>query len=455
MGFPVTILAAALLTSAPAAVKGAPMPGTEASAPATATPLDTDGKRNGPASQPENAYAYAPAATATPLDTDGKRNGPASQPKNAYAYALAATANHQHAYTNIWQFRQAAQPSQPVSAPTQTNPASTSPPVNPASTQPSSASLPADQTSNSPKQGPKIGPAAQGPESVPDSQPSPQTQQASQSTAQQASQPAAQEAAQPAAQASQRASTPNHADLTNLPEHPPAAPKKPTAKQRRQQLNARTKAYLGRRVDVIPGHVEHGVLATRMIVGYPHIYRLELALGVLDHLTIGATAHWIVGQKRPGISPVIHAAFFRGRRFVVGANYRQLLYPPPVSEERYAEAVAANRLDPSVPVPVRFQRRVHYLMAALSFSQAWFSASLELGWARGREFEPYPAMPVVVEEQYTIADRIAGGIGMRFGTRRYGLTIGARYPYPSFDLGLDLRFGLFEVRRRGTWLRPE
>ncbi len=248
--------------------------------------------------------------------------------------------------------------------------------------------------------------------------------------------------------------TPNHTDGSTLPLHPPKPVLPMTAKDRRKQQNERTKAYLGRRVDVIPGHLEHGVLATRLFLGYPHVYRLELALGLLDHLTVGMTAHWLPGQTRPGLSPVIHAAFFRSRRFVIGANYRQLLYPPPVSEEEYAAAVAANKQDPEIPIPIQFQQRVHYLMGGLSFSQAWFSAAIELGWARGREFEPYPAMPVVVDQQYTDVDRIAGGVTMRFGTRRYGLTIGARYPYPSFDIGLDLRFGLFEVRQRGKWMRP-
>lgn len=139
---------------------------------------------------------------------------------------------------------------------------------------------------------------------------------------------------------------------------------------------------------------------------------------------------------------------------MVGVNYRQLLYPPPVSEAEYMAAVAANQQNDAIPVPVRFQQRVHYLMAGLSFSQAWFAGTLEMGWARGREFEPFPVEPVVVEDQYIDADRIAGGVALRFGTRRYGLTVRARYPYPSFDIGVDLRFGLFEMRRRGKWLRP-
>ncbi len=165
---------------------------------------------------------------------------------------------------------------------------------------------------------------------------------------------------------------------------------------------------------------------------------MELALGLLDHLTLGVQAHWLPGRRAPSWSPKAAVAFFRGRLLEVGATYHQVLYPAIV--------------DDGDETTVEFQRRAHYMFGTVSLSQAWFTGGLDLGWARGRE-----ALALVTGEDvtagrlYTVRDRLGGGLHLRFGTRRIGATAQVTFPYTSAELVLDLRFGLFEMRRRGGW----
>lgn len=200
----------------------------------------------------------------------------------------------------------------------------------------------------------------------------------------------------------------------------------------------RLRRYLTRQVARSARHLDHGVLGVGLAVGIPHVYRLELALGLLDHLTLGVTAHWLPGQRVPGWSPKAALAFFRGRWLEVGASYHQLLYPP-------------TRPDDD-PETLEFQRRAHYAMVNVSLSQAWFTGGLDLGWARGREpLEFLTSEDINAGRFYGVRDRLGGALHLRFGTRRIGVTAQVTYPYTSVELALDLRFGLFELRQRGGW----
>lgn len=221
----------------------------------------------------------------------------------------------------------------------------------------------------------------------------------------------------------------------------------------REPLKPRTRRYLTRQVARSARYLDHGVLGVAVAVGTPSVYRVELALGLLDHLTLGVTAHWLPSQRVPRWTPKGSLAFFRGRLLEVGASYHQTLYPPTQEDD-----------DPLTP-PV-FQRRTHYLLGNISLSQAWFTAGVDIGWARGREPVPYISGEDLNAGRYfDVRDRLGVGLHLRFGTRRIGVLaqvtsaapeLSAQsergtYPYTSFELALDLRFGLFELRSRGGW----
>lgn len=184
-----------------------------------------------------------------------------------------------------------------------------------------------------------------------------------------------------------------------------------------------------------PRFLDHGVLGVGVGGGFPHLYRLQLRLGLLDHFTLGATAHWLPGQKTPGWSPLVSVAFVRRPRIEVGATYRQTLHPPPRQDD-----------DPTTP---GFLQRTHYVLGAVTFSQAWFAAGFDLGVAHLRL--PDPAEPDA-DDLFVERTRLAGGLHVRVGTRRVGLTLQAQAPDLTAEAVVDVRFGLFERRERGAWL---
>lgn len=226
-------------------------------------------------------------------------------------------------------------------------------------------------------------------------------------------------------------STPTIVQRLELPQVPARAEKR-AAKQVLRD-------YLTRKVARSARFLDHGVIAVATGFGVPHLYRLELQVGVLDHLTLGATAHWLSGQKAPKWSPKVALALYRGRVLEVGAFYTQVLYPP--------------TRDDGDPMTVEFTRRAHYLLATMTFSAAWLSGGFDVGWGRGRE--PIALLTSDDLEKgiaYATRDRAAGGLHARFGTRRLGVTAQAWFPYPVVEIALDVRFGAFELRRRGGWL---
>jgi hypothetical protein len=209
------------------------------------------------------------------------------------------------------------------------------------------------------------------------------------------------------------------------------SPPRPSARERLRR-------YLTRPVARSVRYLDHGVIGVGVALGLPEIYRVELQLGLFDHVTLGATAHWLPGQVRPNWSPKAAVAFWRGRLLEVGAFYQQVLYPP--------------TRDDGDPMTIEFQRRAQYLMASVSLSQAWLTGGFDIGWARGRE-----AQALLTGEDlengtaFVVRDRLGGGLHLRFGTRRVGVTMQAWYPYLAAELVLDVRFGAFEMRRRGGW----
>jgi hypothetical protein len=199
--------------------------------------------------------------------------------------------------------------------------------------------------------------------------------------------------------------------------------------------------YLTRDVAPSARFLDHGVVELSFAGGYPHRYRLGLALGLFDHLTIGGTVHWLPKQSRPRFAPRIAIAFYRWRWLEFGALYDRSLYPPP-----------AKDLDAAT---LSFQRDAHWLLAAFAFSHAWLSAGFEIGAVRARVRDP--AMPDADEAFNNPSKwryRFGGGAFIRGGTRRWGFFANARAPWVFAELGFDLRFGAFELRPRGGW-RPE
>jgi hypothetical protein len=199
-------------------------------------------------------------------------------------------------------------------------------------------------------------------------------------------------------------------------------------------------AYLTRELGSSARFLDHGTLEVSAAGGYPHRYRLGLALGLLDHLTLGLTVHWLPDQPRPRIAPRAALAFYRWRWIEVGATYDRSLYPPPPVDDD--------------PETWSFQRDAHWIMAAASFSQSWISAGFEIGVVRARVADP--GQPPTDDDLNPAVwrNKLGGGVMVRMGTRRWGFTFTGRAPWVFAEAAFDVRFGAFELRRRGGW-RPE
>jgi hypothetical protein len=206
----------------------------------------------------------------------------------------------------------------------------------------------------------------------------------------------------------------------------------------RSRRRGRLGRYLEREVAPSYRYLDHGVLAPELAFGVPHIYRVGLRIGLLDHLTLGATMHWLPGEATPAWSPLVGVAFYRGRVLTIGAHYFRTLYPPPVAD-----------LDPAT---ISFQQRAGHLLGSLSLSQAWFTGGFDLGWVRGLEVDPQPESGDDINQAPIQRDRLGGGIFIRVGNRRWGVRGQVTYPFISAELAVDLRFGLFERRPKARWL---
>jgi hypothetical protein len=199
-------------------------------------------------------------------------------------------------------------------------------------------------------------------------------------------------------------------------------------------------AYLTRELGSSARFLDHGTLEVSAAGGYPHRYRLGLAIGLLDHLTLGLTVHWLPDQARPRIAPRAALAFYRWRWIEIGATYDRSLYPPPPVDDD--------------PETWSFQRDAHWIMAAASFSQSWVSAGFEIGVVRALVADPGQPPTDDNLNPAVWRNKLGGGVMVRMGTRRWGFTFTGRAPWVFAEAAFDVRFGAFELRRRGGW-RPE
>ena len=193
--------------------------------------------------------------------------------------------------------------------------------------------------------------------------------------------------------------------------------------------------YLERPLGASARFGDHGVWTVAAVPGSPQRYRVETSVGVLDHLELGATAHWLPGQSRPVWSPLASVAFYRSRRFEVGAGYQAVLYAPPVLGEGEAA----------------FTPRARELVGSVAFSQWWFSVGVDLGAAWISELDRFDE---VASSESIDRRRLAAGMFARFGNRRFGLIVQGRMPVYAVECALELRFGVFDRRRPDRWLEP-
>ncbi|MBL4686024.1 MAG: hypothetical protein JKY37_15630, partial [Nannocystaceae bacterium] len=172
--------------------------------------------------------------------------------------------------------------------------------------------------------------------------------------------------------------------------------------------------------------------------GVPHKYRLELSLGLLDHLSLGVTAHWLPGSNSPKFSPRVAVAFWRWQSIAVGASYHWTLYPAPVVD-----------LDLATP---SYQETAQWYLGSMSVGQRWISGGFDAGVVRVREDDPSEDPGADLRNPSRVRVRFGGGLFARVGTRRWGVTGQVLLPTLTAELALDIRFGLFEKRSRGGWL---
>lgn len=221
----------------------------------------------------------------------------------------------------------------------------------------------------------------------------------------------------------------------------PAPQQAPNRSSTRVGRAPKLRAYLQRPRMPSPRHLDHGTLSVGVAGGAPHKYRVFLGLGILDHLSLGVTANWLPEESRPDWSPVASVAFWRGRMLEVGAWYHQGLHPRP-------EESAQTDEDPTT---VAWRQDTHWLLSSVTFSQDWFAGGLDFGWVRGRDRDAMAEAEDPDTTTFDVRDRLAGGLHLRLGTRRWGFTGTLLWPYFAGEVAFDLRFSLFEMRPRGGW----
>jgi hypothetical protein len=196
----------------------------------------------------------------------------------------------------------------------------------------------------------------------------------------------------------------------------------------------RVRAYVSRPMPRSARFLDHGDIAIGVAGGTPHIYRLDLRVGLFDHVSVGFTSHWLPGQRTPRVWPVGAIAFWRWLGpshvgFEIGAHYRPVLYRPVDPEQTF--------------VP-----QTHFALGTMVVSAGPFSAGIDFGAAHTRIPMVDPAMPT----NYAPRTVFGGGAFARIGTRRIGVTadaLGALSPDDPLlvvELLLDVRFGAFSER---------
>lgn len=195
--------------------------------------------------------------------------------------------------------------------------------------------------------------------------------------------------------------------------------------------------YLRREVPGGEHFLDHGVMALEVAGGWPHRYRVAASIGVLDHLSVGVSARWLPSESRPRWAPQVALAVWRKDWWAFGFRYSQVLHLP-----------SPDDVDPTTP---DFAQRTHYLFGSAVFARGPLSAGVDVGALHTRSPMLDPAA-----EPGSFRKRLipAGGLFFRYGGRRWGLSVGGQMPVYTLEFKLDLRFGLFEQRRRGGWVPP-
>ena len=188
--------------------------------------------------------------------------------------------------------------------------------------------------------------------------------------------------------------------------------------------------------------MDHGVIALAAAGGTPHIYRLDVRVGLFDHVSVGATAHWLPGQRAPQVWPVGALALWRWRSpssgigFEIGGHYRPVLFPPVDPEQTF--------------VP-----HTQLALGSMIVASGLFSVGIDAGAAHTRLAVLDPEEPTLYRRRTVFG----GGLVARVGNRRVGLSadalaVLAPEPLLVFELAVELRFGAFEERPRGGWSAP-
>lgn len=195
----------------------------------------------------------------------------------------------------------------------------------------------------------------------------------------------------------------------------------------------RVRAYVSRPVPQSARFLDHGDLALALAGGTPHFYRLDLRVGLFDHVSVGVTGHWLPGQRVPQLWPVGAIALWRGLGpsrvgFEVGGHYRPVLHPP---------------VDPRVT----FVPQTHLALASFVITAGPFSAGVDAGAAHTRVPVTNPATPTEFQRR----TGFGGGVFARIGNRRVGLSVDALAavtpdPLLVFEVLVDVRFGAFSER---------
>ncbi len=195
--------------------------------------------------------------------------------------------------------------------------------------------------------------------------------------------------------------------------------------------------YLSRDVPYSARFVDHGVLKVSAAGGWPHLYALRLNLGLFDHLSVGLQTHWLPGQRVPQISPEVSVAVLRLQLVEWGFHYKETFHPPPEVDG-----------DPTTP---SFSQRDRWLLTSVSMGYHWVSGGFDFGVVRARIKDPNEDPPDPDTNPSTIRWKLAGGLHLRAGTRRWGFTASVLAPQLMAELAFDVRFGLFEMRSKGGW----
>lgn len=188
--------------------------------------------------------------------------------------------------------------------------------------------------------------------------------------------------------------------------------------------------YLSRNLAPSARFLDHGVVQVGVAPGLPSLYRWQVQLGLFDHLSGGVSMHWLEGHERPHVVPQGALAVLRRPAFELGLSYRQVLHTPEEDEEQ------------------GFALRTHYMFGSATFSQGHWTAGMDVGAVRFRGVSIDPEAQADVYRWRTLP---GGGVFARFGTRRWGVGVQGQMPIWTLELMVDVRFGLFELRKPGGW----